>query len=63
MGLILAWMYSTPELDELFQILNSVKGFKLNNHKGATQHYFQEIHLADKSCLNLANMVRRIVWI
>ena len=31
-------MYSTSELDELFQILNSVKGFKLNNHKGATQH-------------------------
>ena len=30
-------MYSTSELDELFQILNSVKGFKLNNHKGATQ--------------------------
>ena len=35
--LILAWMYSTPELDELFQILNSIKGFKLHNHKGATQ--------------------------
>ena len=32
-------MYSTSELDELFQILNSVKGFKLNNHKGATQQY------------------------
>ena len=32
-------MYSTSELDELFQILNSIKGFKLNNHKGATQHY------------------------
>ena len=31
------WMYSTSELDELFQILNSVKGFKLNNHTGATQ--------------------------
>ena len=31
-------MYSTSELDELFQILNSIKGFKLNNHKGATQH-------------------------
>ena len=30
-------MYSTSELDELFQILNSVKGFKLNNHIGATQ--------------------------
>ena len=37
--LILAWMYSTSELDELFQILNSVKGFKLNNHTGATQQY------------------------
>ena len=36
--LILAWMYSTSELDELFQILNSVKEFKLNNHTGATQH-------------------------
>ena len=36
---MLAWMYSTSELDELFQILNSVKGFKLNNHKGATQQY------------------------
>ena len=33
-------MYSTSELDEWFQILNSVKEFKLNNHKGATQHYF-----------------------
>ena len=32
-------MYSTSELDELFQILNSVNGFKLNNHKGATQQY------------------------
>ena len=31
-------MYSTSELDELFQILNSIKGFKLDNHKGATQH-------------------------
>ena len=30
-------MYSTSELDELFRILNSIKGFKLNNHKGATQ--------------------------
>ena len=38
MGLILAWMYSTSELDELFLILNSIKGFKLDNHKGATQH-------------------------
>ena len=27
--LILAWMYSTSELDELFLILNSIKGFKL----------------------------------
>ena len=35
---ILAWMYSTSELDELLQILNSVKGFKLDNHIGATQH-------------------------
>ena len=32
-------MYSTSELDELFQILNSVKGFKLDNHIGATQQY------------------------
>ena len=32
-------MYSTSELDELFQILNSIKGFKLDNHKGATQQY------------------------
>ena len=31
-------MYSTSEFDELFQILNSIKEFKLNNHKGATQH-------------------------
>ena len=30
-------MYSTSELDELFQILNSIKGFKLDNHIGATQ--------------------------
>ena len=29
MGLILAWMYNTSELDELFRILNSIKGFKL----------------------------------
>ena len=35
---ILAWMYSTSELDELFQILNSINGFKLDNHIGATQH-------------------------
>ena len=27
--LILAWMYSTSELDELFRILISIKGFKL----------------------------------
>ena len=27
--LILAWMFNTSELDELFQILNSIKGFKL----------------------------------
>ena len=33
-------MYSTSGLDELFQILNSVKGFKLNNYKGATQQYY-----------------------
>ena len=32
-------MYSTSELDELFQILNSEKGIKLNNHIGATQQY------------------------
>ena len=32
-------MYSTSELDELFQILNSIKRFKLDNHIGATQHY------------------------
>ena len=32
-------MYGTSELDELFQILNSVKGFKLNNHTGTTQQY------------------------
>ena len=37
-------MYSTSELDELFQILNSVKGFKLNNHKGATQHFMWTWH-------------------
>ena len=43
-GLILAWMYSTSELDELFQILNSVKGFKLNNHKGTTQHDTNTMH-------------------
>ena len=42
--LILAWMYSTTELNELFQILNSVKGFKLKNHSGATQqNYFLQI--------------------
>ena len=35
-------MYSTFELDELFQILNSIKGFKLDNHNGATQHYEYE---------------------
>ena len=35
-------MYSTSELDELFQILNSIKGFKHNNHKGATQQYHDE---------------------
>ena len=40
-------MYSTSELDELFQILNSVKGFKLNNHTGATQHY-SPIHSSEK---------------
>ena len=27
--LILAWMFNTSELDELFRILNSIKGFKL----------------------------------
>ena len=27
--LILAWMFNTSELDELFWILNSIKGFKL----------------------------------
>ena len=45
MGLILAWMYSTSELGELFQILNSVKGFKLNNYKGATQQYIMFIEM------------------
>ena len=38
--LILAWMYSTSELDELFLILISIKGFKLKrdyNHTGTTQ--------------------------
>ena len=34
-------MYSTSELDELFLILNSIEGFKLDNHSGATQHYIQ----------------------
>ena len=35
-------MYSTSELDELFLILISIKGFKLKreyNHTGTTQHY------------------------
>ena len=36
-------MYSTFELDELFQILNSIKGFKLDNHIGETQHYSKVI--------------------
>ena len=36
-------MYSTSELDELFQILNSIKGFKLNNHIGAKQQYVQKL--------------------
>ena len=41
-------MYSTSELDELFQILNSVKGFKLSNHIGATQHYTcSQIHVCE----------------
>ena len=43
-------MYSTSELDELFQILNSIKGFKLNKHKGATQHLdvYHILSLLDK---------------
>ena len=35
-------MYSTSELDELFLILISIKGFKLKrnyNHTGTTQQY------------------------
>ena len=39
-------MYSTSELDELFQILNSIKGFKLDNHKGATQQYLKIAYFA-----------------
>ena len=37
-------MYSTSELNELFQILNSIKGFKLDNYIGATQ---QHLHFDD----------------
>ena len=37
-------MYSTSELDELFQILNSIKGLKLDNHIGATQQYYPWIN-------------------
>ena len=33
--LILAWMFSTSELDELFQILISIKGFKLKQPQGS----------------------------
>ena len=43
-------MYSTSELDELFQILNSVKGFKLNNHTGATQQSEQVLCTQHTSC-------------
>ena len=38
-------MSSTSELDELFQILNSIKGFKLNNHKGATQQQLGKVDM------------------
>ena len=38
--LILAWMFNTSELDELFQILNSIKGFKLRQpHRSSTTVY------------------------
>ena len=37
--LYLLGMYSTSELDELLQILNSIEGFKLDNHIGETQQY------------------------
>ena len=62
-------MYSTSELDELFQILNSVKGFKLNNHKGATQQdeaqekAFKEVKLRLKNLpvLNLPKAEGRFI--
>ena len=40
LGLILAWMFNTSELDELFRILNSIKGFKLRQPQwsNTTQH-------------------------
>ena len=41
-------MHSTSELDELFRILNSIKGFKLNNHSGATQQQDAKQHQALK---------------
>ena len=37
MGLILAWMYSTSELDELFQFLNLIE--KDLNLKGLEPHW------------------------
>ena len=37
MGLILAWMYSTPKSDELFQILNLIE--KDLNLKGLEPHW------------------------
>ena len=37
LGLILAWMFNTSELDEFFRILNSIKGFKLRQpHRSNT---------------------------
>ena len=55
MGLILAWMYSTSELDELFQILNSIKGFKLRQPQwsNTTWRSYQDVYTSREqvSCI------------
>ena len=40
--LILAWMFNTSELDEFFQILNSIKGFKLRQTQWSNTTLIQQ---------------------
>ena len=59
--LILAWMFNTSELDELFRILNSIRGFKLRQPQwsNTTQHNIVKAYEEEPSMNNMVEWMQR----